>query len=113
MLQLRSLALGRTAITRRYLTSRASRVLSAVGIPTDGTPLPGVYDGSWKGSGEEVASKCPATGETLATVRNVAITYVMIGVELISGVGRGDKAGHPGYERGWEDPPSDASAQEG
>jgi len=76
MLQVRSLSVARTAITRRYLSSRASRVLSAVGIPTDGKPLPGVYDGSWKGSGEEVASKCPATGETLATIRNVGGTGV-------------------------------------
>lgn len=57
-------------IARRALSSRASAVLEAVNIPTTGE-LPGVYDGSWKGSGEIFESKCPSTGEVLAHVRSV------------------------------------------
>lgn len=30
-----------------------------------------MYDGQWKGSGTELISKCPATGETLATIKGV------------------------------------------
>ena len=55
----------------RALSSRASTVLSAVGIPTDGD-LPGVYYGEWVGSGDILESVCPATGEVLARVRCVS-----------------------------------------
>ena len=34
--------------------------------------VPGVFDGEWYGSGEELVSKCPATGEVLAKVRGVS-----------------------------------------
>ena len=55
----------------RTLSTRASAVLSSVGIPTTGE-LAGVYDGQWKGSGDLVSSICPTTGETLATVRTAS-----------------------------------------
>jgi hypothetical protein len=47
--------------------------LSAVGLPTDGSPIKGVYDGEWRGSGSELLSKCPATGETLGRVLGVRV----------------------------------------
>ena len=72
MLSTRSFAIARNITARRYLSTRASRVLSAVGLPTDGAIIPGVYDGQWKGSGGETQSKCPATGEILATIRSVS-----------------------------------------
>lgn len=57
----------------RPLSTRAHAVLSALNIPVDNTaPIPGVFDGQWKGSGEELVSKCPATGEILARVRGVS-----------------------------------------
>jgi len=55
----------------RLLSTRASAILSSVGIPTAGE-LSGVYDGEWKGSGDLVSSVCPTTGETLATVRTAS-----------------------------------------
>jgi hypothetical protein len=60
----------------RYLSSRASAVLSAaLDIPTTTTPieLPGVYDGEWKGTGDTFQSVCPTTGEVLAHVKSVNI----------------------------------------
>ncbi|KAI5115860.1 hypothetical protein M0805_003826 [Coniferiporia weirii] len=57
----------------RALSSRASTVLSALNIPTaGGAELPGVYDGSWVGSGDVIESVCPATGEVLARVRSAS-----------------------------------------
>lgn len=55
----------------RVLSTRASNILSSVGIPTTGE-IPGVYDGQWKGSGDLFSSICPTTGETLATVRTAS-----------------------------------------
>ncbi|VDB83209.1 unnamed protein product [Peniophora sp. CBMAI 1063] len=69
MLSRSSRSLLRTAATRRYLSSRASGVLSALDIPTSGAELDGVYDGAWKGSGELLESVCPTTGEVLARVK--------------------------------------------
>ncbi|KZT22304.1 NAD-aldehyde dehydrogenase [Neolentinus lepideus HHB14362 ss-1] len=57
------------ARTRR-LSSRASSVLSSVDIPTADQELSGVYDGSWKGSGDVLKSICPTTGEVLARVKS-------------------------------------------
>ncbi|KAL1658438.1 Aldehyde/histidinol dehydrogenase [Schizophyllum commune] len=51
----------------RCLSTRASNVLSPLGIQ-GGSALPGLYDGSWRGSGETIVSKCPTTGEALAEV---------------------------------------------
>ncbi|KAL5498037.1 hypothetical protein ACEPAH_2968 [Sanghuangporus vaninii] len=59
--------------TTRCLSSRAISVLGALDIPTsDGVELPGVYDGTWGGSGEVFESACPATGEVLARVRSAS-----------------------------------------
>jgi hypothetical protein len=65
----------RVASTRltRSLSSRASAILSALDLPTDGTSeVPGVYDGAWGGSGDVLESRCPATGEILARVKTVS-----------------------------------------
>lgn len=57
----------------RPLSTRAHAVLSALNVPVDNTaPIPGVFDGQWKGSGEEIVSRCPATGEILARVKSVS-----------------------------------------
>jgi aldehyde dehydrogenase family 7 protein A1 len=53
----------------RLLSTRASNVLSALGLPTTGE-IPGVYDGQWKGSGEVMSSVCPTTGEVIARVKS-------------------------------------------
>jgi aldehyde dehydrogenase family 7 protein A1 len=57
----------------RLLSTRASRVLSALDLPTasDGV-IPGVFDGTWKGSGPIVETKCPATGEVIGRIRTVS-----------------------------------------
>ncbi|WVQ85991.1 hypothetical protein IAT38_008159 [Cryptococcus sp. DSM 104549] len=58
----------------RALSTRAKEILSAVGLPTDSSaPIPGVYDGEWKGSGEEILSKCPATGEVLGRITSATV----------------------------------------
>jgi len=71
-----AIRLLRAQITRqtflyRSLSTRASRVLSALDLPIDSV-IPGVYDGQWKGSGEVVESKCPATGEVIGRIRTVS-----------------------------------------
>ncbi|KAG8889217.1 hypothetical protein FRB98_005410 [Tulasnella sp. 332] len=54
---------------RRHLSSRASKILSALEIPTESNAtVSGVYDGTWGGSGEALVSRCPSTGEVLAKV---------------------------------------------
>ncbi|CAA7269910.1 unnamed protein product [Cyclocybe aegerita] len=62
-----TLTVGRR-FTTRGLSSRASDILSSLGIPTNGE-LSGVYDGQWKGSGDLMSSVCPTTGEVLARVK--------------------------------------------
>lgn len=57
----------------RALSSRATQVLQAVGLPTDGSSIPGVYDGSWGGSGEIIETLCPATGEVIGRVQTVSL----------------------------------------
>ncbi|EIW69829.1 hypothetical protein TREMEDRAFT_61600 [Tremella mesenterica DSM 1558] len=52
----------------RHLSARATRVLSALNLPVDGSRLRGVYDNQWRGSGPEVISRCPSTGEILGRV---------------------------------------------
>jgi aldehyde dehydrogenase family 7 protein A1 len=54
----------------RNLSARASTVLGALDIPIT-TEVPGVYDGSWGGSGDILESVCPTTGEVLARVHSV------------------------------------------
>ena len=58
---------------RRGLSSRAAQVLSALDLPTDGSSIPGVYDGRWGGTGPAIESKCPATGEVIGRVSTVSI----------------------------------------
>jgi hypothetical protein len=53
------------------LSTRATKILSALDIPTDGGEVHGVYDGAWGGSGEPLVSVCPSTGEKLAKVTTV------------------------------------------
>ncbi|WVR09739.1 hypothetical protein IAU60_006815 [Kwoniella sp. DSM 27419] len=63
-----------TAKGTRALSTRSSNVLSALGLPTDNTQtIDGVFDGEWKGSGEIIESKCPATGEVLARIRSASV----------------------------------------
>ncbi|QRV84942.1 aldehyde dehydrogenase family protein [Ceratobasidium sp. AG-Ba] len=50
------------------LSTRASKILSAVDLPTEGSEVPGVYDGKWGGTGEPLQARCPSTGEHLADV---------------------------------------------
>ncbi|KAF9445041.1 NAD-aldehyde dehydrogenase [Macrolepiota fuliginosa MF-IS2] len=52
----------------RALSTRASNILSALGISPEGE-IHGVYDGQWRGSGEIMTSTCPTTGEELARIR--------------------------------------------
>ena len=65
----RSLQISRSF--SRALSSRATNVLSALGIEPKHGVLKGVYDGKWGGTGAPVASKCPTTGEHLADVSTV------------------------------------------
>ena len=58
--------------SRRALSTRASTILQALDIPAN-EELPGVYDGSWKGSGDVLESVCPTTGEVIAKVRSVSM----------------------------------------
>lgn len=55
----------------RALSTRASTILSSVGISTT-DEISGVYDGDWRGSGDILTSTCPTTGETLARVRTAS-----------------------------------------
>jgi len=64
----------------RTLSSRASNILHALGLPTSGE-LKGVYDGQWKGSGEITQSICPTTGELLATVRTASSQEVHTAIQ--------------------------------
>ena len=59
-------------ILSRSLSSRASAVLNALEIQTS-KEIPGVYDGSWTGTGEVLESVCPTTGEVLARVQGVGL----------------------------------------
>lgn len=60
---------------KRCLSSRASAILSSLDIPTSGkAELPGVFNGTWGGSGEPLKSVCPSTGETLAYVATVCVS---------------------------------------
>lgn len=72
---LKTMIVARRTISRlnithltRGLSSRASNILSSLGISTT-EELSGVYDGEWRGSGEIFKSVCPTTGETLARVK--------------------------------------------
>ncbi|PPQ92496.1 hypothetical protein CVT25_010329 [Psilocybe cyanescens] len=55
----------------RLLSTRASNILSSLGISTTGE-ISGVYDGQWRGSGDVMNSVCPTTGEVLARVKSAS-----------------------------------------
>jgi len=75
-------ALGRLGcVTRRHLSSRAQRVLSAVDLPIDEQPIPGVFDGEWYGRGEILESQCPATGEVIGRVRSVSANMSLFSLD--------------------------------
>ncbi|TCD64889.1 hypothetical protein EIP91_003465 [Steccherinum ochraceum] len=59
------------ARSTRSLSTRASTILSAVDIPTN-EEVPGVYDGTWGGTGDILESVCPTTGEVLARVQSAS-----------------------------------------
>ncbi|KAF8532046.1 hypothetical protein JB92DRAFT_1797486 [Gautieria morchelliformis] len=58
------------SLKRRYHSSRASTVLSALEFPGTSDEIPGVYDGEWKGTGEIIESVCPSTKEIIGRVRS-------------------------------------------
>ncbi|KAH9834383.1 NAD-aldehyde dehydrogenase [Rhodofomes roseus] len=70
MIPRRALIVGRQHYAHA-LSTRASTILSAVGIPAE-SELPGVYHGEWVGSGDVLESVCPTTGEVLARVRSAS-----------------------------------------
>jgi aldehyde dehydrogenase family 7 member A1 len=71
---LHSHARTRKTFTRRALSTRAKSVLEALDFPkSEGSEIPGVYNGVWGGNGDISESVCPATGEVLARVRTVRI----------------------------------------
>ncbi|GJE93404.1 NAD-aldehyde dehydrogenase [Phanerochaete sordida] len=81
MISRRTLARARSAHVRaRGLSSRASAVLGALDIPT-AQEVPGVYDGTWAGSGEVLESVCPATGEVLARVQGASPQELQAAIE--------------------------------
>ena len=69
-------------VLSRSLSSRAAAVLNALDIPTS-KEIPGVYDGSWTGTGEVLESVCPTTGEVLARVQSVGVYSVCLCVQFL------------------------------
>ncbi|KAJ7291180.1 succinate-semialdehyde dehydrogenase [Mycena rebaudengoi] len=63
----------------RSLSSRASNILSSLDIPTSGE-ISGVYDGTWKGSGDIISSVCPTTGEVIAQIKTASPEELHIGL---------------------------------
>ncbi|GAA6019295.1 hypothetical protein JCM11491_001307 [Sporobolomyces phaffii] len=53
----------------RALSTQASSVLSALNLPTDGSPISGVFNSKWTGSGAIQQSVNCATGEVLGNVK--------------------------------------------
>ena len=85
MLSRRTVAVTRQRVlvvnSRRALSTRASTILQALDIPAN-EELPGVYDGSWKGSGDVLESVCPTTGEVIAKVRSVSTRDFFVFLDL-------------------------------
>lgn len=96
---------------QRSLSSRAQQVLAGVGLPTDGKPIPGLYDGAWGGSGAELKSTCPATGEVLARVTSVSMGRSEVLLMTVGDCCR-DARSHSKDERGGETSTSYAGAKE-
>ncbi|BEI85562.1 hypothetical protein CcaverHIS002_0509630 [Cutaneotrichosporon cavernicola] len=83
----------------RALSSRASQVLKAAGLPTDGSTIPGVYDGTWGGSGEIIETLCPATGEMIGRVQTATPEETRAAIAKSVEAGRAVRA-LPGPKRG-------------
>jgi aldehyde dehydrogenase family 7 protein A1 len=83
----------------RALSSRASQVLQAAGLPTDGSTIPGVYDGAWGGSGEIIETLCPATGEVIGRVQTATADETRVAIAKAVEAGRAVRA-MPGPKRG-------------
>ena len=106
-------ALPRQSFQYRGLSTRASRILSALDLPIDSV-IPGVYDGQWKGSGEVVESKCPATGEVIGRIRTVGFVLHLPyarGTELIIGNEGGDSGSNLRVERSFSPCSQDARSE--
>ena len=71
-LNLHAIRQTRTPASQRSLSTRAQRVLSALDLPTNDAPMPGVFDGQWGGQGDILLSTCPATGEVIGRVQGVS-----------------------------------------
>ncbi|GAA5934111.1 uncharacterized protein JCM15063_000558 [Sporobolomyces koalae] len=69
MLSLRTTATRTGYRTSRALSTQAHSVLSALHLPTDGSPIPGVFHSKWTGSGPINKSINCATGEVLGQVK--------------------------------------------
>ncbi|GAA5885289.1 hypothetical protein JCM16303_005989 [Sporobolomyces ruberrimus] len=70
MLSLRQQARSiRLSQANRALSTQASSVLSALNLPTDGSPIPGVFNSKWTGSGPLQQSFDCGTGEVLGSVK--------------------------------------------
>ncbi|GMK54485.1 hypothetical protein CspeluHIS016_0110710 [Cutaneotrichosporon spelunceum] len=83
----------------RALSSRASQVLKAAGLPTDGSIIPGVYDGAWGGSGEIIETLCPTTGEVIGRVQTATPEETRSAIAKAVEAGRAVRA-MPGPKRG-------------
>jgi hypothetical protein len=92
----------------RSLSARASRVLSALDLPTDGSLIPGMYDGQWGGSGAVQKSTCPATGEVIGHVQTVSLLSATPKRADTPGYCRGDSASYTKYERSFHYASEDA-----
>ncbi|GAA5915544.1 uncharacterized protein JCM6883_000287 [Sporobolomyces salmoneus] len=69
MLSLRLHSRRVTINQRRALSSQATSILTALKLPTDGSPIPGVFNSKWTGSGAIHKSLNTATGEVLGQVQ--------------------------------------------
>lgn len=47
-----------------------SEIFSAFGFPTDGRPIAGVFNGTWKGSGPVIESREPITNSVIAHIQS-------------------------------------------
>ncbi|WWC72429.1 uncharacterized protein I206_106391 [Kwoniella pini CBS 10737] len=67
----------------RLLSTRASKILSSLDLPIDtNKTIPGVFDGSnWLGSGEELISECPATGEVLGRIKGGTVAETQAAIK--------------------------------
>ncbi|GAA5882085.1 hypothetical protein JCM1840_007547 [Sporobolomyces johnsonii] len=59
-------------LASRSLSTRAASVLSSLQLSTSGSPIPGVFNSRWTGSGPLQQSNNPATGEVLGQVQTAS-----------------------------------------